>query len=390
MPARSRELRHDDGAVLIIVVLLLVALMGMMVLVIDVGNLLYRRVAVQNSADSAALAAAISCAGREGPIAASSQAEYYASANMPATVVMSGFPSYFPDCHAPSGTVTVRVRLTQDLFFAPTIGAGDEATITTEATASWGGAIAANHLAPLMLSARRLSDCQIPPANPEILEATCAFFWDNSPAASSSPALTNAEWGTLDLLKWDVIGTAPGPIAKCDNSTPPQFEEWMFEGYTGYLGINAGDPDLPTYVCRGQGNFGAALDKLINKAIALGNPAPPAEPLYLYFPVNQPLNQVDKNGVKCIPPDLLPDPTTYTSCTVDKYDIIGFARLKITALYKKQDPEMVSLCTSRIPGAVPTANSRCILVEWVDYTNEGLPSATSGENFGVVPVTLIK
>ena len=51
----------EDGATLIIVTLSLLALFGMMVLVVDVGSLLYARRAMVNAADAAALAAAQSC-----------------------------------------------------------------------------------------------------------------------------------------------------------------------------------------------------------------------------------------------------------------------------------------------------------------------------------------
>jgi hypothetical protein len=97
---------------------------------------------------------------------------------------------------------------------------------------------------------------------------------------------------------------------------------------------------------------------------------------------------VDKDGNPCIPPDLMEDPSAYDGCTVDKYDIIGFARLRIVALYKKQDRQTVELCTSRIPGATPDANARCMVVRWVGYTPEGL-QPVEGENFGLVPVELI-
>ena len=252
-----------------IVVLSLVALFGMIVLAVDVGSLLLTRVAAQNAADAGALAAAISCGKQEGMAAADSQASFYASGNLSGSLVASGFPTYFPMCDAPSGRVTVRVEIDRELYFAPALGFAPTSPVRAQATAVWGGAGAFEHVAPLMLSADRLHDaeCDIPPEDPEETR-TCSFWWDNSPARTDDPALTNAEWGTLDLLKWDVE-----PSVHCDNSTPPQFEEWMLSGYDGELPI---DPDGTTYVCRGQGNFGAALDNDIGEAMDLG--------LLLYFP----------------------------------------------------------------------------------------------------------
>jgi hypothetical protein len=379
----ERELgRTEDGAVLAITALLVAALLGMTVLVTDVGVLLYRRVELQNAADAAALAAALSCGQRAGRSHADASAAELAADNSAIAGIEAGYPRYTPSCDAPAGTVTVRVRGEQHLFFGPVLGA-DAASVRAEATARWGGAGATQHTAPLMLSARRLSDCDVPPADPNVVRE-CAFYWDNSPASATDPALTNAEWGTLDLNKWDVVGTdPPGPIERCDNSTPPEFSRWMFEGFDGLLNVNGPDGtgvDPPTYVCRGQGNFGASLDNLIQRAIREG--------LDLYFPVSDPRGQVDKDGNPCIPPDLMEDPSAYDGCTVDKYDIIGFARLRIVALYKKQDRQTVELCTSRIPGATPDANARCMVVRWVGYTPEGL-QPVEGENFGLVPVELI-
>lgn len=370
----------DEGAVLILVALAMVALFGMLALVVDVGGMLYRRVQMQNAADAAALAAAISCGTQEGPDEARRQADALAIANSSIGEVAPGWPVYTPNCEASSGTVTVKIRGTQGLTFSGVLGIDGPVEVSAQATALWGGAGVGEHVAPLMLSADRLTDCQIPPP-PDTGERICAFWWDNSPASVDDPALTSSEWGTLDLLKWNV-----STATHCDNSTPPQFAEWMFEGFYGPLPVNPDDPltgtDVPTYVCRGQGNFGASLDNLIDDAIGQD------PPFFLYFPVNDPRGQVDADGQPCIPPDLMDDPALYEGCTVDKYDIIGFARLEILALYKKQDDETVDMCTSRIPGAEPNANSRCMIVRWVSFTNEGL-GPDGGENFGLVPVTLV-
>jgi Flp pilus assembly protein TadG len=65
-PRSRRTPRAEDGAVLVIVALSLLAMFGMMVLVVDVGSLLYARRALVNAADAAALAAAQSCGQKEG------------------------------------------------------------------------------------------------------------------------------------------------------------------------------------------------------------------------------------------------------------------------------------------------------------------------------------
>jgi Putative Flp pilus-assembly TadE/G-like len=362
----------ESGAVLVIVTLSLFAMFGMMVLVIDVGSLLYARRALVNSADAAALAAAQSCGQKEGMGEASAQAEFYAVANENGAEVAPGYPRYFPNCDAPAGLVTVRVRSDQTLFFAPVLGADSDTPVTTEATASWGGAGVGEHVAPLMLSANRLSDCEIPPSNPNsVTEQLCEFWWNDAGGPPTDPnVLANAEWGTLDLANWDVDGTFNCP----QGGVPPEFEEWMLEGYFAPLPINSPNPPEHTYVCRGKGNFGNSLDNTIRDVIDED------PPLFLYFPVNQPESQVDRDGAVCSPEMAL------SGCSVQKYDIIGFARLQILEIYRGRDAW--EHCPD-IPVAEQDANARCMITKWVGYSSDGL-DPQGGENFGLVPVRLVK
>lgn len=376
---RRPGIRDERGAVLLVVALTLLTLIGSLVLVVDLGFLVAKKRALVQAADAAALAAALSCGQAEGPGMASSMASSYTVNNEPFANVVGGYPKYFPRCNAPAGFVTVQVELNQPLFFSPALGLGNTRRVVAEATASWGGAGVGERVAPLMISAYRLSDCEIPPP-PEAAfeEKLCTFWWDNSPAASTDPALANAEWGTLDLNNWNVAGNA-----QCNNSTPPEFSTWMFQGFFLPLPIN--NPP-PTYVCRGQGNFGASLDNMLNQAKDLG--------LRLYFPVNDPAGlvsgypQVDKDGNPCPPADPN-DPSTWTNCSPDKYQIIGFAQMVIEALYKGNTPEAETHCISRVPGAEKDANARCMILRWKDYTTEGL-EPQEGQNFGVVPIQLVK
>jgi hypothetical protein len=374
-PARTHR---QDGAALIIVTLTLFALFGMIVLVVDVGSVLFVRRALVNAADASALAAAQSCSKKEGTLAANAQASYYAAANHDGAVLAGGYPQYFPRCDAPAGLVRVRVRTDTPLFFAPVLGAGPDQRVETAATAVWGGAGAGEKVAPLMLSSNRLSDCNIPPDDPDDLAEgqVCAFWWNNSnKGGEANPDLANAEWGTLDLLNWDIL-----PPVHCNNSTPPQFEEWMLRGFPLPLPLDsdlygAVPDDTHTYVCRGQGNFGAALDKDIETAIANGEP--------LYFPVNRQTTQIDPEGNVCGPAEY-----DETGCAVDKYDIIGFARLFIDDIHRGNTNEALTAC-AHVPGIEKDANARCMVARWVDYSTEGL-IPREGENFGVVPVALIE
>ena len=378
LPQRTR---HDEaGATLVIITLSLMALFGMMVLVVDVGSVLFARRAMVNAADAAALAAAQSCGQKEGLSEADLQAAFYTSANKSGAVVAAGYPRYFPSCDSPAGLVTVRVTSDNPLFFAPVLGFDEDTAVVTEATASWGGAGVGEKVAPLMLSADRLKspDCDIPPADPEAAEGRiCSFWWNNSSSKRQDPDLANAEWGTLDLLNWDITTGV-----NCNNSTPPQFEEWMLEGYDQPLPIDsdfygATPNDTHTYVCRGQGHFGQALDNDIEAAKDAGEP--------LYFPVNRPSTQVDSNGDVCTP-----EMFATTNCAVDKYDIIGFARLFIVESWGggNERDEAVAAC-GHVPGVEEDPNARCLVARWEGYTPDGL-DPQGGENFGLVPVRLVK
>lgn len=371
-----KSLGDQSGAVLIIITLSLLGLFGMMILVVDVGSVLFARRAMVNAADAAALAAAQSCGQAEGQGAATLQAEFYTVANQSGAELVTGYPQYFPSCDNPWGFVTVRVTTERPLYFAPVLGLDPETPVTTEARASWGGAGAGERVAPLMLSSHRLSDCDIPPGE-GYTPIDCAFWWNNSPR-SDPEDLANAEWGTLDLLNWDV--TTP---THCNNSTPPQFEEWMLTGFFQPLPIDsdlygATPDDGFTFVCRGQGNFGNALVNIIEDAIARGDP--------LYFPVNDQLTQVDANGDPCPPPD--PTDTEVQACAVDKYNIIGFAKLTIIGIYRGNSPEAYTWCAG-VPEADRDANARCMVAHWEEYTPEGL-NPQGGENFGLVPVRLVE
>lgn len=211
-PSAARE--SERGAVAIIVTLCLVAIMAMLMLTLDVGTLLLSRRAMVNAADAAALAAAQSCGLRAGKPDADGQIVKYAQDNSGGSYV-APLPTYTPNCDASSGTVTVRLKTDQSLAFAPVLGFSDKATVGTTATAVWGGSGSTEHVAPLMLSANRLTDCQIPPPpGVPLVPKICSFWWNNGTGGPpSGSALDNAEWGTLDLNEWNVLGTP--------NATPP-------------------------------------------------------------------------------------------------------------------------------------------------------------------------
>ena len=127
LPPTRRRLRrfHDDedGAVLLIVVFALVAMVGMLVLVVDLGSLVSTRRAAVTAADAAALAAAQSCFDGDAagaPVAA----QQLGLANLENSgTSLSGTTSTIvaqQGCGTSReyGYVTVKVATNQDLYFA--------------------------------------------------------------------------------------------------------------------------------------------------------------------------------------------------------------------------------------------------------------------------------
>src|SRR5262245_9840844 len=139
------DLRDERGATLVIVALALIAMFGMMVLVVDVGGLLWKRRELVNGSDAAALSAASTCAKLStiDPRTAEQAADELAAENVtgldPTTATNTQTaPS---TCHTTaSGWVKVQYTQNQHLYFAPVLGFSNQNGVTTKATAIWGPA----------------------------------------------------------------------------------------------------------------------------------------------------------------------------------------------------------------------------------------------------------
>src|SRR5436190_1568142 len=137
---------NERGAVVVIVALSLIAIVGMVVLTVDVGGLLYRRRQMVSASDAAALAAAESCA--LGSVKAGdpeANADTFAQDNVQAVTIAGGIvtgetANCTPGTPARSGHVTVQYQTTQDLWFAGIFGRSQN-DVVTKATAEWGGAV---------------------------------------------------------------------------------------------------------------------------------------------------------------------------------------------------------------------------------------------------------
>ncbi len=113
-----------------ITVLALIAIMGMLVLTVDVGGLLLKRRAMVNASDAAALAAAQSCADTGDSFAPESRADIYASANVDGLLAENGGITEIVGCDTGRGHVTVEYSHPQSLFFAGIFGFGDHGSVT--------------------------------------------------------------------------------------------------------------------------------------------------------------------------------------------------------------------------------------------------------------------
>jgi len=365
--ARARE---ERGAYAVIVALLLVALIGMLSLSVDGGFLFLKYRAMRNGNDAAALAAALSCARGRGLTEAAARADADAQADALATAnvgdaVRAEDPVYTPSCNPDGGSVTVHYQGQQPLFFGQVVGVSSPKTVSATATATWGGVGSANRIAPLMLSMNRLSEpCNIP--SEVAVDSECYFWWDKG-SASDSSWLTNAEWGLMALGSWGKVGQ----YDSCAGYTASQTDvtNWITQGYDGTVALNdpPPDPPPPTYVCRFTGNQGQALNNDIN-AVAGDT---------LYFPVNDPQQQVDSNGDLCRPEGV------DGNCSVDKYAIVGFAILEVVQAWSGQQ----AITNCQYTGPISSIGSvRCLKAIWRGYTVDA--TDFGGQNFGWVGVSL--
>ena len=316
--------REERGAVVVIVALVLIAMFGMLVLVVDVGGLLWKRRELVNASDAAALSAAHTCAlkssvdGKDSKQAADPAAAANVSGTgLTGTVVDSG------GCHTgSSGWVKVQYSQPQHLFFAPVLGFSNTNGVTTKATAIWGPAGAANPV-PIVIYQNNFNDCRLQDPTPE---PTCYVWEDNSNTSGSQNG-----FGFLDLridpsqprdYGWDSQAGA-----KCNNPGSA-IKGWI----QNYPDSAVGDLPIrypqPTYACLASGG----------KSSAFGNDAQKDGPLYsligqvLLFPLN-----------RCDPAS----PATFgqlakgspVPCgnTPDQYDIVGFVAMRITAIYTPKD-----------------------------------------------------
>lgn len=312
---RIRSAAHrgsdDSGAVVVIVALSLVAIFAMLVLTLDVGGLLLARRAMVNASDAAALAAAQSCASTADTLDPEAQADAYALDNVSDAVTGTTNITDIYNCDGDgNGHVTVEYLKQQDLFFAGVLGNGATGDVRTAATAAWGPA-AGGFAVPIVLESGFLQGvCDVPDG--VSIGDTCAMYYNNG-----DETLGDANWGYMNLEQWNVDAGE-----NCHNAGSSARKDWILTDYDEPLVLNGSPPGSePTYVCNDTGHSTSNWQDLIDRM--------ESNPIVL-FPVNDCEGQLDKSG------NVSPCPST-----PDKYDIIGFTKLKLVAVYEGDDPAAI-------------------------------------------------
>ena len=310
MKRTPRASRHSDGergATAIIVALSLVALLGLVVLTVDVGQLLFKRRAMVNASDAAALAAAQSCAGLDDADIPQTVATTFAQQNVS---VATGGITQMVGCDGPAfGHVSVEYTMNQGLFFGGVVGASGPATVRTVATAGWGPTGGGNPVPIVVYEGSGQGDCAIL-ENIQPNEV-CYLWYDNDSFQQSAFGFLNLCTVTDSCQ----AGWGVGASDQCPAVGASLRSEWISGSWTG--GPNETNYPASTFVCRVSGLASSDWAQLEARMQSLlGNE--------LLFPVNDCTTMVDRNGtpIGC-------DATV----APDKYNIIGFIVLRLDGVY---------------------------------------------------------
>ena len=216
MTIRGRLQDEERGVTLVIVALSLIAIFAMVILTVDVGGLLYKRRAMVNGSDAAALAAAFSCARTTDSDIPENIADGYAADNVSGLLPSNGgiVAPQTSNCDTgQSGYVTVQYSVPQQLWFAGVLGFGNSANVTTAATAAWGPTGGGNPLPIVLNLATFQGNCDIP----NVTKGTKCYLWYDNDRFNGSA------FGFMDLKHWgltpDTIVPRWGPVPSTLGST---------------------------------------------------------------------------------------------------------------------------------------------------------------------------
>jgi hypothetical protein len=353
-----RRLDEERGAVLMIAAICLVVLLGMLVLVFDLGRGVAIRRSMVSASDSAALAAAQQCVMGNGTSAASAAAAELVASNKTGATVTS-FSA--PECDAPQTMgpkfVTVQSTFTMEYFFAQIFGF-ESGPVTTQAIAQYGPVMSVLSPVPIRISESGLTSCV---AAGE--DGACYLGFDNS----DSGAEANSQWGILNFPQgWPVDSnndnctSNAGGFAETDLYIQEDPGAPSFEADVGHWV----QEDGAAFVCAAPGSLGnAVIDSLIVKA---GSEDP-----YLTFPVMS---------------DTIPPITTPGQ---EAFPIVRFAVLEVLGAW--HGAEAREHCT--FPDTVNDNSLFCIQLNYEEdkqIVSGGIPSSDPIYDGTVVTVRLVK
>jgi Putative Flp pilus-assembly TadE/G-like len=284
LKSRFAQLNNQRGAAVALVAISLVAVMGMVVLVVDVGGLLTLRRRMVAASDAAALSAAQSCARNlTGEVLA--QADQLAFDN-----VAQANRYFFEEegCGAGRGKLTIGYRANQKLFFAPLLGVDDSSPVGHKSTAIWGPAQGGSSM-PLKIDAGSgggLAPCTLGADFPK----ECNIYFNNGGPSN--------QWGFVNLDQWGVDRDD-----NCSSSGNSNIRDWIDGG-----GVEKELESVPTYVCRTPGAHNNAWREGLEAKIGQS----------FVFPVNDP----DEAGAKT-------------------FAIVGFTKLRIEGVLRGDSEEAV-------------------------------------------------
>ncbi|MGA9160644.1 MAG: pilus assembly protein TadG-related protein [Actinomycetota bacterium] len=275
--ARLRD--EEQGAVLAMVAISLIVMLGMLVLVFDLGRGVTLKRNMVNAADAGALAAARECGLAHGEASARQAAgELVADNNDAATVtgfqidpnpaVCSGAGNPDPDG---KNTVTVTVNVPQQYFFAQIFGF-DSGTVAATATAEW--TLELSGPAPLKVEALKVDDCLKGGTG-----SHCYVGYDNS----------GQQYGWLNFPEgWPLQGE-PNPPTSCPSTGGANdLMNYVGQMGTGGSGFSPTLWNVPVWVCAKDGKNTAPLHAIQTWIDTVGNPPPPEPRPVVSFPVVAP------------------------------------------------------------------------------------------------------
>lgn len=242
----DRLRREESGAALMVVAVCLIVLMGMLVLVVDLGRAVAIKRQMVNGSDGAVLAAAQQCALGNSTDEAEDAAEAVLANNRgDATVVEFDAPG----CGAPPNGVefvTVESTTNVDYFFAGIFGF-ESGPVVSRAVAIW-GALEEGHAVPITVDLEQLTGCGIPPDDPPDVATDCEIDYPKD-------TLTEPRWGTLDLEHWGDPDAAP-----CSTSAGELKDQIENGGVTEPLPV-------PAFTCMDNGLSDAVWETMVGMTL---------------------------------------------------------------------------------------------------------------------------